>query len=283
MNFYVNKEINLVSMTNEKNDINYLVEGQGPPVILIHGLAASCYDWAATLPALASAGYRAYAPDLIGHGESPKPESADSYQADEVYQSLADWIETLGLDQRPILIGHSLGGYLSLLYEIRQPGSLAGLVLIDPLYSTGQLSPLLRWLNRRPEWGEAAFRMVPEWLLNAALGLDPSNNHDFSELARQQIAIDYKRASERIFHIPATIDDLSPYLNQIHAPNLLIWGDRDLTLATSSFPELHHSIPGNRAKVIEESGHQPHIGKPDQVNQIILDFLQDMQQPESTL
>ncbi len=68
-------------MAIEPQEINYLVEGQGAPVILIHGLAASCYDWSALLPALAFAGYRAYAPDLIGHGKSPKPESVESYQA----------------------------------------------------------------------------------------------------------------------------------------------------------------------------------------------------------
>jgi pimeloyl-ACP methyl ester carboxylesterase len=270
-------------MTIKQQEIHYLVEGQGPPVILIHGLAASCYDWSAMLPALASAGYRAYAPDLVGHGESPKPESIDDYQAEMVYQSLVAWIDSLVLDQAPVFIGHSLGGYLSLQYEIRRPGQLAGLVLIDPLYSPNQLSPLLRWINHRPQWGETALRMVPEWLLNAVLGLDPTNGNDFSELARQQIANDYKRASERIVHIPATIEDLTPHLGQITVPSLLVWGDRDLTLDTNSFPELHKAMPDNRARMIRESGHQPHIGKPEQVKQLVLDFLREVQQPASAL
>jgi pimeloyl-ACP methyl ester carboxylesterase len=260
------------------NEIHYLVEGQGPPVILIHGLAASSYDWAAMLPALASAGYRAYAPDLIGHGESLKPESTASYQAETVYEYLAAWVDSLDLEQPPVFIGHSLGGYLSLLYSLRRPTKLAGMVLIDPLYSPDQLSALLRWLNQRPEWGEIALRMVPEWLLSAVLGLDPTNANDFDEFNRQQIANDYKRASARIVHIPATIEDLSPHLIRLTTPSLLLWGDRDLTLAPHSFHKLHRAMPNNQASVVTGSGHQPHIGKPEQVNQLVLSFLQGLQQ-----
>ncbi len=264
-------------MTFNPNEIHYLVEGQGPPVILVHGLAASSYDWAAMLPALASAGYQAFAPDLLGHGESVKPESTDSYQAETVYQFLVAWIDSLALKQPPVFIGHSLGGYLSLLYGLRRPRKLAGLVLIDPLYSPNQLSALLRWINQRPAWGEAAMRLVPEWMLNAVLGWDPANGNEFDDYIRQQIANDYKRASARIVHIPATIEDLSPKLVQLTIPSLLMWGDRDLTLATQSFHKLHKAIPNNQARVVTGSGHQPHIGRPEQVNQLVLSFLQDLQ------
>jgi pimeloyl-ACP methyl ester carboxylesterase len=268
-------------MTINPNEIHYLVEGQGPPVILIHGLAASSSDWAAMLPALASAGYRAYAPDLIGHGESLKPESIANYQAETVYQYLVAWIDSLALEQPPVFIGHSLGGYLSMLYGLRRPGDLSGLVLIDPLYSPDQLSALMRWFNQRPAWGEIALRMVPEWLLNAVLGLDPTNGKDFDEINRQQIANDYKRASARIVHIPATIEDLSPRLIQLTTPSLLLWGDRDLTLAPHSFHELHKFMPNIQAKVVTGSGHQPHIGKSEQVNQLVLSFLQDLKRQVS--
>ena len=47
---------------------NYVKEGDGPPVILIHGLAASLHDWDDLIPELAANGYSAYAPDLLGHG-----------------------------------------------------------------------------------------------------------------------------------------------------------------------------------------------------------------------
>jgi pimeloyl-ACP methyl ester carboxylesterase len=269
-------------MTFNPNEIHFQVEGQGPPVILIHGLAASSYDWAAMLPVLASAGYQAYAPDLIGHGESLKPETIASYQAETVYEYLAAWVDSLVLEQAPVFVGHSLGGYLSLLYSLRRPGMLAGMVLIDPLYSPDQLSALLRWVNQRPEWGEIALRMVPEWLLNAVLGLDPTNANDFDEFIRQQIANDYKRASARIVHIPATIEDLSPRLIQLTTPSLLLWGDRDLTLAPRSFHKLHRAMPNNQARVVTGSGHQPHIGRPEQVNQLVLSFLQDLQQVTQT-
>ena len=55
------------------NKINYVQAGEGAPVIMLHGLAASLHDWDALLPALARAGYAGYALDILGHGDSAKP------------------------------------------------------------------------------------------------------------------------------------------------------------------------------------------------------------------
>ena len=84
-------------MQESKNGINYTVHGDGAPVILIHGMAASLYDWEALMPALAASGYRAYALDLPGHGESAKPDDPGYYNAQSVYNQVNAWIESLGL------------------------------------------------------------------------------------------------------------------------------------------------------------------------------------------
>ena len=77
--------------------LQYIEMGAGPAVILLHGIAASSYDWAALMPALASLGYRALAVDLLGHGDSPKPQDPRAYTLENCYQSLETWVADLAL------------------------------------------------------------------------------------------------------------------------------------------------------------------------------------------
>jgi pimeloyl-ACP methyl ester carboxylesterase len=108
---------------NYTDNINYVSYGEGPPVILIHGMAASLQDWDEFIPSLVSRGYRAIALDLPGHGESVKPEEPQHYHVDALYATLRDWIGSLHLEGPPLLVGHSLGGYLSLAYARHPEGA----------------------------------------------------------------------------------------------------------------------------------------------------------------
>ena len=69
---------------------NFIVKGEGPPVVLIHGLAASLHDWDCLAPELAEAGYQAFALDLLGHGDTIKPTKASDYHIKVVYRHLED-------------------------------------------------------------------------------------------------------------------------------------------------------------------------------------------------
>jgi pimeloyl-ACP methyl ester carboxylesterase len=255
------------------NGVNYRQEGQGPPVILIHGIAASLYDWVNMMPELAAHGYHAYALDLLGHGESHKPADPQEYHVDCLFAHFTSWVDRLGLDNPLWLVGHSLGGYLSLQYALRFPSRVRGLVLIDPFYDIRQLSPWLRLVRRRPYLGARAMQAVPEWLINILLGWDPSSSADFSPLARQQIANDYKRASPHFVYITRDIPALTNSLQQVQVPTLVIWGEHDLTLRPETFERLVEQLPRGSSHPIPECGHQPHIGKPALVNRLVLDFL----------
>lgn len=263
----------------QHNGINFIVEGEGPPVILIHGIAASRYDWTRLIPDLTQAGYRVYALDLPGHGESDKPDDPQQYHVEVIHQRFQEWIAVLDLDQAPILVGHSLGGYLSMSYSRQYPGNVAGMLLIDPFYSPQQLSPILQIARRRPALGAKTMRLVPEWLINTLLGWDPTSAADFSPQARQQIANDYKRASPHFVYITREIPDLTPSLPQIHTRTQVIWGTQDMTLRPDSFPRLLEALPNASGYAIPDSGHQPHIGKPDVVNRIVLDFAAQIRAP----
>jgi pimeloyl-ACP methyl ester carboxylesterase len=259
-------------LQKSKNGINYTVQGDGDPVILIHGMAASLYDWEALMPALARSGYRSYALDLPGHGGSAKPDDPEFYRADSVYRQMNDWIDSLGLTKPPILVCHSLGGYFGLQFGLLRPQQLRALVLIDPFYTPQQIMPIIRLFNRRPELSSKLLGMIPEWLVNFVLGMDPTSKNRFTETARRHIADDYKRASPCIMYIPASVVDLTPQLSQIQAWTLVIWGQRDLTLAKPSFPRLVEKLPKASGRSLPGCGHQPHIGSPDLIHKLLVEF-----------
>ena len=253
--------------------LQYIEMGAGPAVILLHGIAASSYDWAALMPALASLGYRALAVDLLGHGDSPKPQDPRAYTLENCYQSLETWVADLSLQPPLILIGHSLGGYLCLEFALRHALQVAALALVDPLYKPGQISPLLRMFRGRADLGAKAMEVVPLELIDRLLAWDSISRAGFSPRARRQIALDYKRASPNILYITQDIQDLTPRLGSIRTPTLVVWGERDLTLRPASFPALVARLPNATGRSLPRSGHQPHIGQPIRVNRMILDFL----------
>jgi len=261
-------------MDNHKNGkhVNYVLEGTGQPVVLVHGIAASLHDWTSMIPALVGKGYQVCALDLLGHGESHKPDSPQAYNVERLFEHFKSWLDGLNLAPPLHLVGHSLGGYLSILYALRNPGQVRAMVLIDPFFSLKQISPILRLVGRRPHISERTMRVIPEWLINFVLGWDPSSAANFSERARQQIANDYKRASPYFVRITRNIPDLTPHLSRVVIPTLVIWGERDLTLKPDSFKFIVEKLPVSSGHPIPECGHQPHIGKPAMVNQLVLEF-----------
>jgi pimeloyl-ACP methyl ester carboxylesterase len=243
------------------------------PVILIHGLAASRYDWVYLEPVLKAAGYLTHSLDLLGHGDGSKPENIHEYQYKCLQQYFVSWVDTLQLSAPPVLIGHSLGGYLALDYVLHANRPVSGLLLISPFFSGQQLSAIMRLLYRVPFLGAAGMRLVPQWLIQFGIDMDPIDGHSLSMAARRQMAEDTKRASPQILYFPRTLPDLTPELSCITVTSLVIWGEKDHTLNPHSFPALVDAMPAALGHPVPAIGHQPHLGKSELVNNLALEFL----------
>jgi pimeloyl-ACP methyl ester carboxylesterase len=259
----------------DNNNLHYYVQGEGHPVVLIHGIAASNYDWIYLTPGLASLGYQVFAPDLIGHGNSAKPTNPSCYTFEVLYQHFIDWTDEIEPDQKVTLIGHSMGGLIALYYGIEYPSRVSRIVLIDPFYTRNQLNPVLRSINKRSDWYQKALEISPQWLIHAIISMDVNGLIHFEERTRQQIAEDYKRASPLVVHIPGSIPDVIEDIKKIQIPTLVVWGSNDATLNPRSFPQLVHTLPNGQGSSLEGAGHQPHLSQPKRFNQLVLDFLQE--------
>lgn len=263
--------------------VNSVRAGEGPPIILVHGLAASLHDWDALLPELAECGYAGYALDLLGHGESAKPHQLDQYTSDSIFAHLYDWIASLMLDEPAILIGHSLGGYLSLQYALRYPERVRALVLVNPFYTLGQLPPILRFFLRRPLFNTSLIERTPYWLFRVIIdvtslqfGNSQDSLHSLPQEVRIQTALDYKRAAAGVYNIPRTLHDLTPDLHRITQPALVIWGARDQTIDPRTFPLLVEQLPNARGEIMPVCGHVPHQCHSHEFNKKVFEFLNSL-------
>ncbi len=248
---------------------------------MVHGLAASLHDWDFLLPELVKAGYTGYALDLLGHGDSPKPDSR-SYQMEWLSEHFEKWLDSLNLTQPAFLIGHSLGGYLVLEYARRFPSRTRGLILVDPFYALSQLPAALRLTYRHPILSGLVAGRTPEWLFrivvdftSIAMGHGSGALHSLPEEIRAQTALDYTRTAPGVYNLPNTGMDFTPYLASISVPTLVVWGEQDQTLATSSFSNLVAAMPNAREEHVR-AGHVPHQSNSDWFNKLTLDFLKTL-------
>jgi pimeloyl-ACP methyl ester carboxylesterase len=261
---------------------NYIQHGTGTPVILIHGLAASLHDWNDLIPDLSANGYASYALDLLGHGDSPKLDSR-AYQMDWIFEHFSSWMKSLQLTEPAILIGHSMGGYVALEYARRVSAWTKGLILVDPFYSRSQLPPLLRKTYSHSSLSSLVVGRTPEWLFrffvdlsSVATGHSIGGTHSLPEKIRAQTAVDFKRTAPGVYHIPNGIVDMTQYLHEINVPTLVVWGDRDQTLAPSSFSHLVSKLPKARGEFLR-AGHVPHQSHAKDFNQLVMDFLKELE------
>jgi pimeloyl-ACP methyl ester carboxylesterase len=226
----------------------YEVGGEGDPVVLVHGLSGSTRWWDRNVSALARH-YRVYLVNLPGFGVLRR--SGPRFVLAEATTWLLAWMEAVGLEGAH-LVGHSMGGYLSLKLAARRPEAVGKLVLVDPAgvpthrTMLGHLGPLL--LAAR--YSRPTFLPV---LVRDALHAGP-----FTLL----------RATRDLL-----AEDVRGDLHRVGAPTLLIWGGRDPLIPPAIGDVMRAEIPDSHLLVIEEAGHNPMFDRPEDFNNALLAFL----------
>jgi pimeloyl-ACP methyl ester carboxylesterase len=254
--------------------------GEGPPLLLIHGLMTSGYSWRYAIAPL-SAHHTLYIPDLVGSGEADMPDV--SYAPDH----LADWLGAL-MDALSIrgcaVIGNSMGGYLAMRLALRQPDAMARLV---NLHSPGTPMPRLHALR------VALSLPGSEGLLRGLIGRDPRrwafrNVHYYDEsLKSLEEAREYSRPLERREGVRAlyrilkeTMNpaEMPPFLAALSAgfpvPLQLIYAEQDPMVPPAVGDRLAALCPDAEFVRLTEASHFAHVDATDRFVAAALPFLQ---------
>lgn len=227
--------------------IVYRVAGDGPSVVLVHGLSASWHWWDRNIEPLA-AHFRVYALDLPGFGENRSP---GLLQLDQTAAWLCAWMDAIGLD-RTHLIGHSMGGFIVGQVAAADPNRVDRLVLVDAVVRP----------YARPYWGPVANLWAE--MRHTPLAFVPTLVNDAARAGLWTL----HRATRAVVRA-----DSRPRLTGITAPTLVIWGAQDSLVAPVDAEDLVHSIPECELVVIEGAGHNPMWDKAEEFNRLVLEFL----------
>jgi len=260
----------------------YWVLGQGSPLLLIHGLGASCEYWRYNVRAL-SQGCRVYAFDLPGFGRSDQRiEDLSLHFAGEF---VAAFLDAQGVD-RASLVGNSLGGAVSLQFAVQYPHRLEKLVLVSSGGLGRELHRSFRLL-KIPLWGEFmawAWGARPGTRLNLrSIVYEPKVMTD--EFVDQTVELARLPGAKEMFLLVArtgidlrgqNMKLLEPLLRRvpgIEAPTLIIWGAQDPIIPVAHAHMAHQMIKNSQLHILDRCGHVAQIEKPEEFNQLVLDFL----------
>jgi pimeloyl-ACP methyl ester carboxylesterase len=262
--------------------IAYRDAGQGPPLLLIHGMAGSSATWRAIIPQL-SKKYRVIAPDLLGHGMSAKPRGDYSLGAFAVF--LRDLLDELGVHGATV-IGQSLGGGIAMQFAYQHRDYCERLALIGSGGLGPDLSPMLRLLSApgaelvlpvvAPHSVLNLGNKLGSWLTSAGIQAPRAGQmwqaySSLSDSAGRQAFLRTLRSV--VDHRGQAVSALNKLHLTAGLPIALIWGDRDRIIPVSHAYAAHDALTGSRLEVLEGIGHFPHVEAPTAVADILENFI----------
>jgi pimeloyl-ACP methyl ester carboxylesterase len=231
-----------------------------PSVVLLHGLVSQSYSWRRVMPALTEQGYRAIAPDWIGHGFSSRPESKDfAYTPAAFVEAIGDLLDALELERIHLVVQGFLGVY-GLLYALAHPQRIDRLVIINtPLAPEAKLP----WKIRQMTLPLAGEMMTQDPLL-VDRTLEGGGPYRISDTDLDVYRKPFLTTSAAGRALLATLRNLSlPTLTPQGAeglktwenPTLMLWGSADPWLSVALAETWAATLPDGELVKLEEVGH----------------------------
>jgi pimeloyl-ACP methyl ester carboxylesterase len=265
------------------HEMVYRVVGQGPPVVLIHGMINTSRHWERVALGLADR-HTVIAPDLLGHGDSAAVRGDYSLGAHAA--SIRDLLAAIEVE-RATVIGHSLGGGIAMVFFYQFPERTERLGLISSGGLGHDVSPLLRGVavpGAAPLLWAASRRSVIEALGKASEAMRERGSRKgvyLDAIARALLPL-RDAGSRRAFlrTLRAVIDMRGQAVSArdrlylvADFPVLIVWGERDRTIPIEHGRAAHRLIPASRFQTLAGAAHFPHIEDPEGLTAALRDWL----------
>ncbi|NCF50066.1 alpha/beta fold hydrolase [Gammaproteobacteria bacterium] len=291
-------------------------QGEGRPVILLHGFPELAYSWRYQLPALAAAGYHAIAPDQRGYGRTGKPAGVAAYSIQALVGDVVAILDAKEFTQA-VIVGHDWGALLAWQMALLVPERMAGLVALNvPFLPRPPVDPiaLMRTVLGDDFYivnfqdSDAADRRCdrdPAWVFEVMMRRNsitrerfnqlPKAMRSFSLLAaleRDQPAGDTLLSAEdaRVYADAFEAGGFTPAINwyrnwtrnwdstadldqTVRVPSLFIGAVDDVIISPEQIDAMTPFVPDLETHILENCGHWTQQEKPDDVNSLLIDWL----------
>lgn len=243
--------------------VSHVDDARTPPVLAIHGFGTDGYrTYRHILEPARRAGIRLIAIDLLGFGGSDAPDIR--YALDHYAELLRDFCDAIDLRERPLVLGHSMGGKVAAAAAVTFEDRFSGLVLVNSGGFTRRenLIPLLGSLPlfHRLIDNDVVFQHVlPRTPLGAIFNSDVSRRQS-RRLRTSHASLDLRRTGIR------------SKLAELTIPTLVIWGGNDRILSRNAPRSVWRHVPSATIRVIQDAGHAPMKDQPEEFVDIIAGF-----------
>lgn len=256
------------SITTDQGIVHYEVYGHGRPVILLHGWLGSWGLWQETMSTLGSQ-YRTYALDFWGFGESGK--KRETYAVQDFVSLVDQFMEQLGILRAP-LVGHSMGGTVSLSVAIQFPDRVQKVVVVGSPIAGSSLSFLLKLFGQRL----VAYIVYHNlWALRLGFRLlAPFYCKDRRWYAMMDRDLSRTTLESFLLSIASLrVTDLRPRLGRVGVPVMGMYGDKDIVVHPQQWRPLKEGVPQARIERFQTAGHFIMLDEPQMFMNTLRDFL----------
>jgi 2-hydroxy-6-oxo-octa-2,4-dienoate hydrolase len=249
--------------------------GEGPALVLLHGLTATHHNWELTVPAFADR-WRVIVPDLPGHGASGKPDAP--YTIDFYAGVIRSLGRALGVE-RAVVVGNSLGGQIAVELGLSYPTWTRALVLAAP---AGGFPGLMRalWWAVAPAARPAVMRAVLSRALDRCFydRTNPAYETRRAILAERLAHEDYPDFARAVARsVGGALAAADQPIARLTQPTLVIWGADDAVIDVAGSRRLARALPQAPLHVFERCGHLPMLEHPVRFNALVADFLRPLE------
>jgi len=266
----------VATLVTEQGIVHYETYGRGRPVLLLHGWLGSWALWRNTIEELGKE-FRTYALDFWGFGESG--DQGEDFSVNNFVSLVNQFMDRLGIVKAP-LVGHSMGGTVSLSMALRSPEKVVKVIIVGSPIVGSSLSPLLKvagykgWIGLG-ERSPALFDVFMSGLRVSLRGYSYLLAKDGKRLGDMFAADISKLTVGPFFESIGTLrtTDLRSRVGELKMPILGIYGKKDLIVNPNQSKILQQHNPSSKIAWFEDSGHFPMLDEPHRFHSTVKDFL----------